>query len=77
MCVKTFSPVHLGVPSQRPRQHTAFHLHPWVDPKFEFSFEDIFYGDLSCDARMGVDPKHPSRGGLQGLEGLQGLRRVS
>ena len=55
MRVQTFSPVQLGVPSQRLRQYTALHLSPWVTCDFRLTFEDMFYRTLKVGADIYLD----------------------
>ena len=48
MQFQTFSPVDIGVPSDRCRKYTAFHLHPWVAEGFKISFEHLHFRRLCC-----------------------------
>ena len=52
MEVQVFSPVDLGIPSQRRRKYTALHLSPWVKFGSQLSFVDMFYRKLQCDASI-------------------------
>ena len=60
MHAQVFSPVDLGIPSQRMRQYTALHLSPWVQFDLGVSFEDVCFRALETDASIFLNafPKH-------------------
>ena len=52
MEVQVFSPTDLGIPSNRLRKCTAFHLSAWVEPCFKVPFETVFFRDLVRDGAI-------------------------
>lgn len=56
--IQLFSPVNLGVPSQRIRKYTAFHLYPFVVPKYHLKFDELFFRTLEAGPAVYLDHVH-------------------
>ena len=64
-----FSPTDLGIPSERWRKYTAFHLYPWVCSNFCVPFESLFFRQLLANGNIYLDciPDSAKQRELQGM----------